>query len=297
MACSKEHKSFFYEALGHAVHKEVPDLGDNSASMRRAVNGGIELAYDVEGSGPDLLLISGTASTRAIWSLVRPELARSYRTIAFDNRDSGESSLARAPYRAADLVADTLAVLDAAESARAHVIGHSMGGIVATELALAYPERIASLTLANTWARGDAYAANAIGLLNALTAHIGDDRTLLASIIFAGAGTTTLGAGSLWDMTDAAMALGPLAPRAALQRQWAFDLTADTLDRVASLAMPVHVIWGEEDRLTPPSLARTLLEAIPGAAGTPIAACGHVPMVHAPQAFLAAVAAFLERFA
>ena len=57
--------------------------------MRPAANGGVELAYDIEGSGPDLLLVAGTASTRPLWSLVRPQLARSFRTIAFDNRDAG----------------------------------------------------------------------------------------------------------------------------------------------------------------------------------------------------------------
>jgi 3-oxoadipate enol-lactonase len=90
------------------------------------------------------------------------------------------------------------------------------------------------------------------------------------------------------------MALGALAPRAALARQWSLDLTVDTLDRLNELRLPVHVIWGDEDRLVPPALARTLIDTIPGAFETRLAACGHVPMVDAPDTFAESVTAFLR---
>ena len=133
--------------------------------MRPAVNGVVELAYDIEGSGPDLLLVAGTASTRLLWSLVRPQLARSFRTIAFDNRDAGASTIATGPYTLSDLCADAVAVLDAAGSKRAHVLGHSMGGAIAQQIALDAPDRVASLTLACTWARGDGYSKNLMRLM------------------------------------------------------------------------------------------------------------------------------------
>jgi pimeloyl-ACP methyl ester carboxylesterase len=262
--------------------------------MRRAVNGGVELVYDVEGSGPDLLLVAGTASTRPLWSLVRPHLARSFRTIAFDNRDAGASSIATGPYTLPDLAADAAAVLDAADSTRAHVLGHSMGGAIAQQLAFDAPERMASLTLACTWARGDGYSKNAMRLMHALTENVRDDRTLLAAILFMGSSASSLNRTNLWETTDAAMALGALAPRAALARQWALDLTVDTLDRLPELKCPVHVIWGDEDRLVPPALARALIDAIPAAFETRLTACGHVPMVDAPDAFAESVIAFLR---
>jgi pimeloyl-ACP methyl ester carboxylesterase len=264
--------------------------------VRTAINAGVELAYDVEGSGPDLLLVVGTASNRALWTLVRPQLAQSFRTIAFDNRDSGESTIASGPYALADLAADALAVLDAAGSRKAHVLGHSLGGAIVQELALTYPERLASLTLACTWARGDGYSRNLMRLMHALTTSVADDRTLLAAIIFMGSGMTTLQQASLWEMTDAAMALGSLAPRDALARQWELCLTVDTLARLPTLDLPVHVLWGAEDRLLPPPLSRALIEAIPGAVETRIDACGHVPMIDAPDAFVAAVSAFLAKY-
>ena len=265
---------------------------ERSAVKGTARNGAFELAFEVEGEGPELLLIAGSASTRAIWTLVRPRLTESFRTIAFDNRDSGESTIAAEPYSLRDLAGDALAVLDAAGAARAHVLGHSMGGVVAQELALSEPDRVASLRLVSTWARGDAYTKNLMEMMCALTAAIDDDRTLLAAILFAGAGETTLRTGSLFEMVDAAMALGPLASRAALLRQWQLDAHVDTLDRLAALRVPAQVIWGEEDRLLPPRYSRALLEAVPHAKGTAIEACGHLPMVVAPDAFVRAVEAF-----
>jgi pimeloyl-ACP methyl ester carboxylesterase len=265
--------------------------------MRTAVNDNVELPFDVEGTGPDLLLIAGTASTRAIWSLVRPELARSFRTIAFDNRDSCESTIASQQYGIHDLARDALAVLEAAGSARAHVLGHSMGGVVAQELALSHGSRIASLTLVSTWGRGDAYSRNVMELMSSLTAGIVEDRTLLAAILFAGAGTTTLRNESLFDMVDAAMALGPLAPRSGLLRQWHLGSSVDTLARLGKLIAPVHVMWGDEDRLLPPWFSEQLVAAMPHAHATPMPACGHLPMVVAPEAFTQAVTAFLSRAA
>jgi len=257
-----------------------------------ARNGDFELAYDVEGEGPDLLLIAGSASTRPLWSLVRPALARTFRTIAFDNRDSGESTVASAAYGLRDLAADAVAVAGAAGSARPHVLGHSMGGAIAQELALSYPQRVRSLTLVSSWARGDAYSRNIVELMIDLTRNVRDDRTLLMSIIFAGAGMTTLRNASLQEMTDAALSLGPLAPRAAIERQWQLDLTVDILDRIGAISVPTHVIGGDEDRLLPPYLSERLAATIPGAVLTRIPSVGHLPMVHAPDAFVAAV----ERF-
>lgn len=259
-----------------------------------AVNGSIELAFDVEGSGQDLLLIAGTASTRALWTLVRPALARNHRTIALDNRDSGQSTIAGRPYALVDLANDALAVLDAAGSRRAHVLGHSMGGAIALQLALSHPARVSGLTLVSAWARGDAYARNVVGLLQALTRSVADDRTLLSAILFAGAGVSTLRSASLPEMTDAAMALGPLAPRDALVRQWSLDTTVDLLDRLGSLQLPVHVITGSEDRLLPSWHSEELTGALPQAVLTRIDGVGHLPMVHAPDAFVAAVERFLD---
>jgi pimeloyl-ACP methyl ester carboxylesterase len=261
--------------------------------MGTARNGDVELAFDVEGDGPNLLLIAGAASERALWSLVRPALAQSWRTIAFDNRDSGGSSIVSQPYAFSDLAADAAAVLDGAGAQSAHVLGHSMGGVIAQELALALPARCRSLTLICSWAQADGYARNCMELMRALAQSVGDDRTFLASLLWVGMAPATLREVDIWEKTDAAMALGPLAPREALVRQWTLCLRADTLERLPSLRLPAHVIWCSEDRLLPQPLSQTLLEAIPSAVETRIEACGHLPMVDRPEVFCDAVTRFL----
>lgn len=263
--------------------------------MSTARNGNVELAFDVAGRGPDLLLVAGTASTRPLWSFVRPQLARSFRTIAFDNRDSGESSLVTEAYTFAELARDAAAVLDAASAAEAHVLGHSMGGVVAQEFALAFPHRCRSLTLACSWGRNDGYTRSTLELMDALTAGVADDRTLLAAILWVGAGLTTMRETDLWTKVDAALSLGPLAPRAALLRQWRLDSTVDTLEQLQALRMPAHVIWCNEDRMLPQPLSRELAAALPGALETCIAGCGHLPMVDRPEEFVAAVTGFLQQ--
>jgi pimeloyl-ACP methyl ester carboxylesterase len=261
--------------------------------LNTAHNGAIDLVFDIEGAGPDLLLIAGTASTRAIWTLVRPALTQSFRTIAFDNRDSGGSTIATGPYSMADLADDCLTVLDAADVGGAHILGHSMGGAIALELALRHPKRCASLTLVCSWARGDGYTKSVVALLRELSASACDDRTLLAAILYAGSTIEGLRDTELFTRTDVAMSLGPLAPREALLRQWSLDLEFDVLDRLTALELPVHVVWCEEDRLLPPPASQQLAEAIRGSKLTKIEGSGHSPMIDAPEAFVAAVRRFL----
>lgn len=251
------------------------------------------LPFDVAGDGPDLVLIPGVASTRPLWNLVRPQLATRFRTIAFDCRDSSAETASPSAYGMRELVDDTIGVMDAAGCARAHVLGHSLGGAVAQELGLANPDRVASLTLVSTWARGDAYGANILSLMRALTVAVDDDRSLLAAILYAGWGETTLRSADLFAVTDLAMTLAPLAPRDAIARQWNLAATVDTLDRVPRISAPVHVVWGTEDRLMPPWLSAQLAAAIPNARTTAIEGSGHLPMIAAPGAFAAAVTDFI----
>ena len=86
--------------------------------MSTARREGIELAFDIQGEGPDLLLIAGTASDRTLWAQIRAALSEHFRTIAFDNRDAGESTTTSENYAMLDLAKDALAVLDAAGATR-----------------------------------------------------------------------------------------------------------------------------------------------------------------------------------
>jgi pimeloyl-ACP methyl ester carboxylesterase len=111
---------------------------------------GVRLAYDVEGAGEPLLLIQGLGYGRSGWGPAHGLLTERFRVVTFDNRGSGESDMPPGPYTTAQLAGDALAVLDAAEVDSVHVIGLSLGGMVAQELVLAQPGRVRKLVLCST---------------------------------------------------------------------------------------------------------------------------------------------------
>ena len=99
----------------------------------------MKIAWERHGAGPPLLLIHGLGYARWGWEPVVEPLARSFDVILFDNRGIGESDAPAGPYTAAQMAGDALQVLDEAGVERAHVLGTSLGGMVAQELALATP--------------------------------------------------------------------------------------------------------------------------------------------------------------
>src|SRR5262249_62173056 len=90
----------------------------------------IELYYEDHGSDEPLLLISGFACDHAIWGKVEPSLSKRYRVITFDNRGGGQSSAPDCAYSIKQMADDAAALLDAISVGQAHVVGHSMGGMI-----------------------------------------------------------------------------------------------------------------------------------------------------------------------
>ena len=121
-----------------------------TGAAQRAANGEVSIAFEAQGSGPPLLGIMGLGYGRWGWEPVVDLVARRHRLLTFDNRGYGESDTPPGPYTAAQLAGDALAVLDAAGVDRAHVLGASLGGAVAQELALRHPGRVDRLVLVAT---------------------------------------------------------------------------------------------------------------------------------------------------
>jgi pimeloyl-ACP methyl ester carboxylesterase len=112
-------------------------------AARLAVPGG-EVAYEVVGRGPAVVLLHGGFMDRRSWDRVVPELSKSYRVVRYDIRPFGESTAPKEPYFVPD---DLLRLLNHLKIDRAHLVGHSFGGGVALDFALAHPTRVATLTL------------------------------------------------------------------------------------------------------------------------------------------------------
>src|SRR3977135_3047887 len=115
--------------------------------MPFARNGTVKLHWESFGEGPAVLLVAGQGMTVDGWWATIPVLARSFRVIAFDNRDTGRSSRSLWPYSVAQMADDAVAVLDAAGEQQAHVYGISLGSLVAQEIALRHGDRGQALVL------------------------------------------------------------------------------------------------------------------------------------------------------
>ena len=120
--------------------------------MPYATIGDVDLYYEIHGpaDAPPLVLIGGWASYRWIWFRQIPTFKEKYRCIVFDNRGAGRSSKPDIPYTMEMFAADTVGLMEALDIENAHVLGISMGGLIAQQIAISYPEKVRSLILVST---------------------------------------------------------------------------------------------------------------------------------------------------
>jgi pimeloyl-ACP methyl ester carboxylesterase len=213
--------------------------------------GGTELHYARTGGGEPMLLIQGMSATHLAWG--RPflsSLEQSFECIVFDNRGMGLSGRAEVPFTIADLTGDTLGLLDALEVESAHVVGISMGGMIAQELALAHPERIRSLTLGATYCggpEGTRMDPEDLKMLGAALASGERERILRAMW------EINLSPGFREDETRfaefCAMATALPASRAVTLEQMRACGAHDTSARLTQISVATQVIHGTADRL------------------------------------------------
>lgn len=122
--------------------------------MAFAENNGTKIFWTQQGAGEPLLLIMGLGSPHKEWRRIAPLLAEKYRVIMFDNRGVGETTFGDEPFTISLMATDAKAVLSAANVESAHVLGMSMGGMIAQEFALEFPEMVRSLILTVTFCGG-----------------------------------------------------------------------------------------------------------------------------------------------
>ena len=225
-------------------------------------NQGAKIYWDEEGSGEPLLLIMGLSYPSYMWHRTRPLLAQTYRTIALDNRGVGQSDAPPGVYSIALMASDAAAVLDAADVQSAHVFGVSMGGMIAQEFALQYPERVRSLILGCTAAGGPhAVQAEPEVLEILMRQGMTPEEAKEAIIPF------IYDSGTPRERIDEDMAIRmkwyPTAQGYLGQLQGIIGWEA--YSRIAQITAPTMVIHGETDMLIPPANGRLISERIPDA--------------------------------
>lgn len=114
---------------------------------------GVSLYYQISGSGYPVILISGLGADHTAWDFILPYLCNHYRIITFDNRGSGRSDAPEQHYTTETMAADVIALMNALQITKAHIIGHSMGGAIAQHIALFAPHRIRKLIFINSFSK------------------------------------------------------------------------------------------------------------------------------------------------
>jgi 3-oxoadipate enol-lactonase len=213
--------------------------------------GGTELHYVRAGEGESMLLIQGMSATHLAWGhpFLSP-LEESFDCIVFDNRGMGLSGRAELPFTIVDLAADTVGLLDALEVECAHVVGISMGGMVAQELALAHPERIRTLTLGATYCggpEGTLMDPEDLRMLGAAMASGERERVFRAMWEINLSPTFREDETRFEEFYEMATALP--APQAVILQQMQACGAHDTSARLGQISVPAQVIHGTADRL------------------------------------------------
>jgi pimeloyl-ACP methyl ester carboxylesterase len=277
----------------------------------RVRSNGIEIEYETSGDADDpaMVLVMGLGAQLIDWPVDFCELlvARHFRVIRFDNRDAGLSTsldhlgapdlpalLAgrrdAAPYLLADLAADTVGLLDALGVDRAHLVGASMGGMIAQQVAMDHPDHVLSLTsiMSTTGdpsvGRSTPEAWATLGAPPAASRDEAIRNTLRASRIY---GSTGPGLGfSDEELTQRAMAKYDRSFRPlGTQRQYAAVIASpDRTPGLRQVTVPTVVIHGEVDPLITVGGGRATADAVPGAELVVIPGMGHdLPVAARPQ--------------
>ena len=249
-------------------------------------------------AGEPVLMIMGLGASSRLWFRLLPWIARRHRAIVFDNRGTGDSSPVRGRLSMRGLAHDARAVMDDAGVDSAHVIGASMGGMIAQHLALDHRGSVRSLTLACTTPGGRAGAPPWRLLASAaLRPLLGSQRTfpLVAPALYA---RDTLRERPERVRDDLARRLEDNTSPLTLYAQLGAIAGHDTRPRLRELdGLPTLVVHGLEDGLVPHDRGRDLAALIPGARLELIDSCGHLLTTDAEDEVAAAILAHLEAVA
>jgi 3-oxoadipate enol-lactonase len=234
--------------------------------MPTATVNGIEMNYRVEGDGPEtIVLVNGLADDLETWIFQMEDfLGAGYRVVRFDNRGVGQTSKPDGPYTSRMLAEDAKALVDELGLTGFHMLGVSMGGMIAQEFALANPGDLRSLTLACTYAAPGPFCSRMFAMWHDMAPELGvpfimRDVTLWAfTVPFFEEREEEL------KEFEADMAQLP-QPTEAYLAQLSVIQTHDTTGRLDGIGAPTLVLAGEEDILIPVRLSKRLQEGIPGA--------------------------------
>ncbi len=271
--------------------------------MSKAKINDIEMYYEVrgptslpEGQAEPLLLIMGLGANATSWEMQIPDFSREYRVIAFDNRGAGRSDKPQSPYTMPQMADDAVGLLDHLAIGSAHVFGMSMGGMIAQDLALRYPQRVRALVLGGTMAGGPNAVLAGPQLIQqwASTATLPLEQAIENGLHFLYSDEFI--ARNRDRLMQRALEMAHLQPpMQALQRQFMAVVQFNTYERLGEIKAPTLIIAGTDDKIVPAENARILAEKIPGAELVELEGAGHGFLAEKAAETNSTVLAFLRR--
>ncbi|HEY0701793.1 MAG TPA: alpha/beta fold hydrolase [Candidatus Acidoferrales bacterium] len=258
--------------------------------MPYAENDGVKLFWEETGVGEPVLLIMGLGWASYLWNRTRKVLAEKYRVITFDNRGVGRSDVPEGPYPIPTMASDAAAVLDAAGVKSAHIFGISMGGMIAQEFAINYPDRVKSLILGCTAAGGPAALQPAPEVLQVLMRRGMTPQEAAEAIdpfIYHPDASPELKDEELklrmeWYPTPE----GYLSQLQGIMMWEAYS-------RIGQIKAPTLVLHGDVDQLIPAGNGKLIAERIPNAKLVTIAKASHIFPTDQPEITREALLTFL----
>jgi 3-oxoadipate enol-lactonase len=251
----------------------------------------VHIAWERRGEGAPVVLVHGLGYARWGWEPVADLFAERFEIVLLDNRGVGASDAPPGPYTAAEMAVDVLSVLDDAGLERAHVVGTSLGGMIAQELALSSPERVNRLVLVCTTPGGP----NAAPMPEQTVRLLAEASSLEPRVALRRFVENALAPDPPEELVERILAhrLATPQPLAAWSSQAAAGVTFDVWDRLGELRAPTLIVHGTEDVVVDPANAERLAERIQGARVERFDGCGHLLFWEEPARFADVVGEFL----
>jgi pimeloyl-ACP methyl ester carboxylesterase len=236
--------------------------------MSKTHANGIDIYYEIHGSGEPLILISGLGYDHWMWHKMIPGLAKHFQVLAFDNRGTGQTDKPAGPYTAQMLADDAAGLLEALGVTRAAVMGHSMGGFIAQALALSQPELVSKLILSATNFGGPRHIPVTPEALAVLTDMESDpiERLRRGIVISTAPGFAEAHPEIIAEWLDYRVK-NPILP-APYQAQLAIGMALMSEEacfehKLKHVQCPTLILFGAHDKVVPPGNAELLAKEIP----------------------------------